>query len=150
MKLIKALVCTVFAAGSVIACGSALAQDSTGASAPTSSTNAPAMRHHAMYRGMSIDRLAETLNLTDDQKAQFQSVFKAEGQKMRALHHDTSLSADDRRTKMKEIQKDTSAQLQSILTPEQMAKWQNISHSHHPMPKATPPVSTNAPAGSAP
>jgi Spy/CpxP family protein refolding chaperone len=149
MKLIKALVFTVFAAG-LIAGSSALGQDSTGASAPTSSTNAPAPRPHAMFRGTSIDRLAEILNLTETQKAQVQSILTAQGQKMRALRHDTSLSADDRRSQMKEILNDTSAQLQPILTPEQLAKWQNMAHAHHSMPKAATPVSTNAPAGSAP
>lgn len=148
MKLIKTLVCTVFAAGSVIACGSAFAQDST-SPAPTSSTNAASAHSHAVYHGMSIDRLAEVLNLNDTQKAQVQAVLKAETQKMRALRHDTSLSADERRAQMKEILKDTAAQLQPILTPEQLAKWQNMAHTHHTMPKASPPASTNAPAGSA-
>jgi hypothetical protein len=149
MKLIKALVFTVFAAGSVIAGSSAFAQDTPGAPAPTSSTNAPTTRPHAAFHNMSIDRLAEVLDLNDAQKAQVQSVLKAEGQKMRALHHDTSLSVDERRSKMREIFQDTSAQLQPILTPEQLARWQNMAHTHHTIPKASPPVSTNAPAGSA-
>ncbi|HEX3625427.1 MAG TPA: hypothetical protein VH280_08380 [Verrucomicrobiae bacterium] len=152
MKVIKAFVFTVLAAGSMIACGSALAQDSTGATAPTPSTNAPPMHGHghAMMKGMTADRLAQVLNLTDDQKAQVQPILKAQAQQMRDVHKDTSLSADERKAKIKEIMKDTTTQLQAILTPEQMTKWHNLVHPHKSAPKTTPTsdMGTNAPAGS--
>jgi periplasmic protein CpxP/Spy len=151
MKLIKALVLTALSAGSLIVCASAPAQDSTTTPpAPAASTNAPPARPHSGNHSMSADRLAEVLNLTDAQKTQVQAVLDGQRQKMRDLHQDTSLSQEDRRSKMKEIRDDTSAQLQPILTPEQFAKWQNLTHAHRPMPKATPPASssTNAPAGS--
>jgi Spy/CpxP family protein refolding chaperone len=101
-----------------------------------------------MGHGSNMESLAHALNLTDAQKAQVQPIMAEEYKKMRALHSDTSLSPDDRRAKMKEIRDETSAQLQSILTPEQYAKWQSRMHSHHTRTQ-TPNVSTNAPAGSA-
>lgn len=152
MKSIKPFVFAVFSAGSLIVCGSAFAQDSANPPtppAPTASTNTPPTRPHQVMHGMGIDRLAEVLSLSDAQKTQVQSVLDAARQKMRDVHQDTSLSVDERRSKMKEIRDDITTQLQPILTPEQLAKWQNMTHSHHSMPKATPPASTNAPAGSA-
>lgn len=149
MKLTKALVFTVLAAGGLIASGSAPAQDSTNAPVPTVSTNSQPLRPHVMFRGPSIDRLAQVLNLTDAQKAQIQPILEGEHQKMRDLRDDTSLSTDDRRSKMKEIRDDTTTQLQAILTPDQFAKWQTMSHARRPRPTQTPTVSTNTPAGSA-
>jgi Spy/CpxP family protein refolding chaperone len=148
MKLTKAFIFTALAAGSLIACGSTSAQDATNAPAPMLSTNSPATpRPHPMFRGASIERLAQILNLTDAQKAQVEPIFAAERQKMRDLRNDASLSISDRRSKMLEIRQDTTAQLQPILTTDQFAKWQSLSHPpRRPMPQ---PMSTNTPAGSA-
>jgi protein CpxP len=152
MKLTKVFVFTVITAGTVVASGSALAQDSaTNAPAPDVSTNSQPAKPHVMFRGPSIDRLAQMLNLTDDQKVQVQPILEAEHQKMRDLRNDTSLSTDEKRSKMKELREDTSSQLQPILNPDQFAKWQNMTHARRAMPTPTvpPSVSTNTPAGSA-
>jgi Spy/CpxP family protein refolding chaperone len=152
MKLTKTFVFTALAAGSMIACGSAFAQDATNAPAPAPeiSTNYPPARPHPMYRGASIERLAQMLNLTDDQKAQVEPILTAERQKMRDLRNDTSLTTDEKRSKMKEIRDDTTAQLQPILTPDQFAKWQSMTHPpRRPMSHPMIPASTNTPAGSA-
>jgi len=150
MKLTKTLVFTVFAAGSVFACGSALAQDSTNAPTPApvvSSDSAPAAPQGKGH-GISMEKMAQTLNLTDDQKTQVEPILKAERQKMKDVRNDSTLSPDDRRSKMKEIRKDTADQLQSILTPDQFAQWKTMSHQHHSTPQATPAVSKNTPAAS--
>jgi protein CpxP len=150
MKLNKAFVFTLIAAGTVVASGSAFAQDTATnvpAPAPEVSTNSQPARPHPMLRGPSIDRLAQMLNLTDAQKAQIQPILDVEHQKMRDLRNDTSLSMDEKRSKMKELREDTSSQLQPILTPDQFTKWQNMAHMRRPTP--TPTVSTNTPAGSA-
>jgi Spy/CpxP family protein refolding chaperone len=154
MKLNKTFIFTVIAAGTVVASGSAFAQDTaTNVPALTSevSTNSQPARPHPMLRGPSIDKLAQMLNLTDAQKAQIQPILDAEHQKMRDLRNDTSLSMDEKRSKMKELREDTSSQLQPILTPDQFTKWQNVAHMRRPAPApmVPPSVSTNTPAGSA-
>jgi Spy/CpxP family protein refolding chaperone len=152
MKIIKAFVFTVLATGSV-ACGSALAQDSTNAPVPpppAMSTNRPP-RPPMIFRGGSVDRLAQILNLTDAQKTQVQPIFDAEHQKMRDIRDDNSLSIAEKRAKMQETRDATTAQLQPILTQEQFTKWQNMTHPRRPgRPPTPPPVSTNTPSGSAP
>jgi Spy/CpxP family protein refolding chaperone len=150
MKLTKTNIFTVLAAGSLIVCGSALAQDSTNAAAPAPSTNSPPARPHIMFRGASMERLAQILNLTDAQKAQVQPILDAERQKMRDLRENTSLSMDEKRAQVKEIREKTTAQMQPVLTPEQFAKWQNMNHARRPVHPPTPSVTTNTPAGSAP
>jgi protein CpxP len=148
MKVTKALAFTLIMAGGLVAGSAAFAQDSGTAPASDASTNAAPVKVHGNHAA-NLDRLAQVLNLTDDQKAQLQPILAAERQKMRDLREDTSLSKDDRKAKMKEIRDETAAQLQPILTPEQLAKWQNMTHGHHAAPQAAPAQSTNAPAGSA-
>lgn len=150
MKLSKTIFFTALAAGSLIAGGSALAQDTTNVPAATPSTNNPPVRPHIMYRGASIERLAQILNLTDAQKAQVQPILDTERQKMRDLRENTGLSMDEKRSKMKELRENTTAQLQPILTPEQFAKWQNMTHPRRPGRPPTRPGVTNTPSGSAP
>jgi Spy/CpxP family protein refolding chaperone len=144
MKLTKAIVSSVLIAGSVVACGSAFAQDSTNAPVPAVSTNGLPATTQGKHHGASVDMMMQNLNLTDDQKTQVQPILEAERQKMRDLRNDSSLSSDDRKAKMKEIRKDTATQLQPILTPDQFAQWKSMGHSHHSQPMQ--PASTNAPA----
>lgn len=150
MKLSKTIIFTALAAGSLIICGPAVAEDSTNVPAATPPTNSPPARPHIMFRGASIERLAQILNLTDAQKAQVQPILDTERHKMRDLRENTDLSMDEKRSKMKEIRDNTTAQLQPILTPEQFAKWQNMTHPRRPERPPRPPVVTNTPPGSAP
>ncbi|HEY1787333.1 MAG TPA: hypothetical protein VGJ73_04225 [Verrucomicrobiae bacterium] len=146
MKLTQAIVSSMLIVGGVVVCGPAFSQDSTNAPAPAMSTADPAAAPQTKPHGVSIEKVEQNLNLTDDQKTQVQPILEAQRQKMKELRNDSSLSTDDRRAKMKEIRKETSDQLQPILTPDQFTKWKTMNHSHKPMPQAAPDVSTNAPS----
>lgn len=148
MKITKALAFTLLMTGGLVAGSAALAQDSGAAPSSDASTNAAPVKVRPNHPA-NLDRLAQVLSLSDDQKAQLQPILAAERQKMRDLREDTSLSKEDRKAKMKEIRDETAAQLQPILTPEQLAKWQNMTHGRHAAPPAAPAQSTNAPAASA-
>ncbi len=121
MKSSKTIFLATLAAAGLFAAGSAFGQDTT--------TNAPAAgaSTNAAPRGMRgrMD-IGKMLNLTDDQKAKVQPILDAQREKARAIMQDDSLSQDDKRTKMKALRDDTSAQLKPILTPEQFQKWQTM------------------------
>jgi len=139
MKLRKTMFLTALAAAGLFAVGSASAQDAaTNAPAAGAITNAAP---HSMRRGPDIAKL---LNLTDDQKAQVMPIMDAQRKKMSALYNDDSLSTDDKRAKIKAIRYETNAQLKTILTADQYAKWQQ---SQARMRRMSPPA---APAPAAP
>ena len=86
-----------------------------------------------------FDRMAEQLNLTEDQKPKVQSIMKAQMDKMRGLRQDTSLTPEDRKAKMKTIREDTAAQMKAVLTADQFQKWQDMQSKMHNRPPGGPP-----------
>jgi protein CpxP len=140
MKLIKTTFIAALAAGGLLACGPAFAQNTTPSGASPSTNAAPAMSRSGGYA-----RMIQMLNLTEDQKTQVMPILNAQQQQMRAVFQDSSLSPNDKRAKIKTIRDQTNAQLQGILTSDQFAKWQKMQTR---MRRMTPPPSTgtNAPA----
>ena len=69
-----------------------------------------------------LDHLSQMLNLTDDQKAKILPILQDSSKQSQELHQDTSLSPQDRRTKMRSIHDKTMSQVRSVLTPEQQTK----------------------------
>jgi Spy/CpxP family protein refolding chaperone len=60
------------------------------------------------------------LNLTDDQKAQIKTIHEGAKSKADAVKADTTLSADQKEAKIREIHRDTREQvMKNVLTPEQ-------------------------------
>ena len=69
-------------------------------------------------RGLT-EQLKEKLNLTDEQSSQVMAIFGKQKEAMMALRDDDSLSAEDRRARMKEFMKSTHDQIRALLTPAQ-------------------------------
>jgi protein CpxP len=143
MKLTKATFLAALTATGLLACGQAFAQDSTTPATPgtpstgTSTNAAPHMRG----RGPSLDRIEKALNLTDDEKPKVQPILESWHSQTMAVFQDSSLSRDDRQTKLKSIHDDITAKLQPILTADQMATWQKVSQPRRrPAAPATPPA----------
>jgi protein CpxP len=128
MKSTKTLLVAALAAGALLAGSSALrAQDAT---------NTPPAHAHGMKGRQD---LAKQLDLTDDQKPKYDAIMKGAAEKGRALREDTSLTSEEKKTKAKAIREDTTAQLKSLLTPEQFTKWQDLSkHGSHAHPPGSP------------
>lgn len=104
------------ALGGLMACGPmARAQDNT--------TPPPSARRG---RGPNFQAIFDKLDLTDDQKAKVKTVMSDMRDKMTALRDDTSLSREDRQTKMKDIREAADAKLKTILTPEQYTKFLDL------------------------
>jgi Spy/CpxP family protein refolding chaperone len=143
----KTLFLTALAVGSLLAFGTvANAGDTTntppatppaGAPPPGGPPGGPGMRGQAGF-----ERIAEQLNLTDDQKPKVKAIIEDQRKKMGDLRQDTSLSREDKMAKRKAIQDDTVAQMKAVLTADQFQKWQVM----QPQMRNRPPGGTPPPA----
>lgn len=73
------------------------------------------------------ERLQEAmadLNLTDDQKAKLKEVFAGQGEKLKELRANTSLSPEEKMREFRAMQEKMDPEVKAILTSEQFAKWQ--------------------------
>jgi Spy/CpxP family protein refolding chaperone len=73
-----------------------------------------------------MGRIAEELNLTDQQKEKTKAIFQEEGRKLRQLRQDKELSREDKMAKVREIRRSIEGELKPILTAEQWEKWQKV------------------------
>ena len=87
-----------------------------------------ALAHTAKAKNGSraMSRMTQELNLTADQQAKIKPIFASEHSQMRALKKDTSLTAQQRREKMKEIRQTADSQIKQVLTADQQTKWQQL------------------------
>lgn len=67
-------------------------------------------------------KMMNDLNLTADQKSQMKEIQQSGKQQREAVKNDASLTPDQKKTKMKDLQKSQSAKVNTILTPDQQAK----------------------------
>jgi hypothetical protein len=84
------------------------------------------------------------LNLSSDQQAKIRPILENESQQMQTLRGDTSMSREDKMTKMRSLREGTMSQITPILTSEQQQKWQQMQQRHMP-----PPGASAAPNGAA-
>jgi Spy/CpxP family protein refolding chaperone len=70
-----------------------------------------------------MEQMLASLNLTADQAQKVQDAMAAQRPAMEALRNDTTLSREQRREKMQALRQTLDAQLSTVLTPEQKAKW---------------------------
>ena len=70
-----------------------------------------------------VSRLSQRLNLSDDQKTQARGLLQSRLDKMNALMQDSSISREDRHSRMAEIRHSTSAQIRGLLNEDQQKKY---------------------------
>ena len=76
------------------------------------------------------EMLTKQLKLTSDQQPKVLDILKSEQSKMEALHSDSSLSQDDRRSKMMDIRKESDGQIRTLLDSNQQKKWDAMQNRH--------------------
>jgi Spy/CpxP family protein refolding chaperone len=123
MKTTKSLMLAALAAGGLLA-GSLAAQ-----AQETTTTNAPAAGHVRGHDG--FDQFAKRFDLTAQQETKVKAAFENFRQQVRALQKETTLTPAEKRAKAKELRAGLTAQLKTIMTPQQFAKWQEMEPSHH-------------------
>ena len=74
-------------------------------------------------RNARLQRIADELKLTDEQKAKLKPIFAEQQKRMTELRENQDVSRADRKAKVKEMREDLSAKLKPILTPDQLEKW---------------------------
>ncbi len=71
-------------------------------------------------------RMAKHLNLTSDQQAKVQDILTSEQSQIQKLRADSSLSRQDRRSKMMDIHKTSNDQIRALLNPDQQKTWDQM------------------------
>ena len=99
--------------------GDQSAQSST--STPSTSTKTVKKHHRKHHK-----KMAKELGLTADQKKQMKSLRQDQRTQIEAVEKDTSLTQDQKATKIKEIHKAGMEKRDAILTPEQREKLQHL------------------------
>jgi Spy/CpxP family protein refolding chaperone len=127
MNSTKTLFLAALATGSLLVFSPAATAADTNAPAMTPPAGAPPPGARGGPRGgPTLDQIAQQLNLTDDQKAKVKPILDTRDQKMKDLRADTTLSQEDRRTKMQTIRQETTDAMKGVLTPEQFDKYQEM------------------------
>lgn len=73
-----------------------------------------------------LNRLGKKLNLTNDQKNQILPILTDRQQQMKSIHDNSSLSQQDRRTKMKTLWEDSNAKVKAVLNDDQKQKYDQM------------------------
>jgi hypothetical protein len=76
------------------------------------------------------EMLTRQLDLTSDQQPKVLDILKSEQAQIEKLHSDSSLSQDDRHSKMMDIHKATSDQIRALLDSDQQKKWDEMQSQH--------------------
>lgn len=72
------------------------------------------------------EMLTKQLKLTSDQQPKVLDILKSEQSQMEKLRSDSSLSQDDRRSKMMNIHKASNDQIRALLDSDQQKKWDKM------------------------
>jgi protein CpxP len=140
--------------------GNAFAQDTQDAPPPPP---AGQQTGQGMGRGMGrrsmesvddqIKHLSKKLNLSDEQQAKLKPIFEDQRKQMEAIHNDSSLSPEDRFSKMQALRQSSDAQIKSVLNEEQEKSFDKMRAEQQERRKQWRRGSDNAPpppAGGAP
>ena len=106
----------------------ALAQTSN--SAATSGDTGSATASQTQNQNQRGEKFAEALNLTPEQKADLKSIRDNEKQQAQAIKNDSSLTADQKKAKFKELRKSSHEQMMAKLTPDQQQKFKEMRKEH--------------------
>ncbi len=91
----------------------------------------PGMGRHMGRRGMpSVDdqvkHLTKKLNLSSDQQAKLKPILEDQRKQMEAVHNDSSLSREDRMSKMQGLRKSSDDQIRSVLSEDQQKNFDKM------------------------
>jgi hypothetical protein len=119
--LLVALACTITA--------SAVAQNNGSNDQQSAPAGAPSEQWHGHRHfdpEQRTEMLTKQLKLTSDQQPKVLDILKSEQSQMEKLRSDSSLSQEDRRSKMMDIHKASNDQIRALLDPDQQKKWDKM------------------------
>lgn len=86
--------------------------------------------HHGMDPAKRTQELTTKLKLTSDQQSKVQEILQSEKSQMQSLHQDSSMSQQDRRSKMMDIHKTSNSQIRTLLDSTQQKQWDEVQAKH--------------------
>jgi len=112
-----------------------LAAAMTAQTKPAPSDNAAPAPHkmHMRHHGGGFERMAQQLNLSDQQKSQIQGFKQAERQQAASIKDNASLTPEQKREQFQQLRKSTHQQVLGVLTPEQQQQMKAFREQHKGM-----------------
>jgi Spy/CpxP family protein refolding chaperone len=83
--------------------------------------------HHGgnmMDPDQRLAHMTKRYNLTTDQQSQIKPILQDEQQQMQSLHSDTSMSRDDKRSKMMSMHQESTQKIEAVLNDQQKQKFE--------------------------
>lgn len=108
--------------------------------APQPAATGPAPQHMGAMSQGGFDRMAQQLNLTDQQKSQLQGIFQNHRQQAQSIAQDASLTPQQRQDKLRQLRESTHQQVSAVLTPEQQQQMQQLRRQRQGMGGAMGPM----------
>ena len=109
--------------------------------APAPSDDAAAAPHKMMPRhNGGFERMAQQLNLTDQQKTQIQGFTQAGRQQAQSIKQDTTLTPEQKRDKFRQLRASTHQQILGALTPEQQQQMKQLRSQYAGMGRGRGPL----------
>jgi len=88
-------------------------------------------RGHHMTPEEQLQRLDKSLKLTDDQKTSIKPILEDRQKKMESLHSDSSLSREDRMSKMRSIMEESNGKIRAVLNDDQKKQFDEMQQHMH-------------------
>jgi protein CpxP len=120
--MFKQCLLTLLAASIISIAPLAVAQDAPSNNQPSAQENGGGHRG-PMDPAQRTQELTKKLNLTSDQQTKVQQILQSESSQMESLRSDSSLSQQDRHSKMMDIHQAGDTQIRALLDPDQQKKW---------------------------
>lgn len=107
----------------------AAAMSAQTAPAPSDNTAAAPTKTMSRHNG-GFERMAQQLNLTDQQKTQIQGFTQAGRQQAQSIKQDTTLTQEQKRDKFRQLRASTHQQVLGVLTPAQQEQMKQLRSQH--------------------
>ena len=132
----RKLLCTLALSGLLgFGVTAAIAQDASSQQQPETAPPMHGPRHQMGNPDAQLAHLTKALNLTSDQQTQIKPLLENQQQQIQQVHQDTSLSRQDRMSKVQSIHEDTKGKIEAVLNDEQKqtfeAMHQRMQERHH-------------------
>jgi len=88
-------------------------------------------RGHRMSPDEELSRLDKQLKLTDDQKSSIKPILEDRQKQMESLRSDSSLSREDRMTKMRSIMDESNGKIRNVLNDDQKKQFDDMQQHMH-------------------
>ena len=93
---------------------------------PAGSAEHAARNASDVLNSVRLKQFAKALELTDEQQQKLKVIYDAEAAQIAQIDQDTSLSLNDRTTRVTDVKKGTHEKIKPLLTPEQLEKFEQI------------------------